>query len=488
MKEVGRNVLCPCGSGLKYKRCCLRREDEIALDATRTEDVWQRMQGWALKRFSDELGESLKEHMDARGIGSDEHPAIDDDLSLALCWLLIDRELADEGGTPAQRYAELPSLAQSERDVAERIAASRLGLHRVRDAVQGAWIDLENVLNGARTRVASPNVSLEAVRWHILLCRVMVGGPVPTLWGAAAFYEPAEEAELLAELGRIVNARDLGTGPVALESALSDGAGELVCFIPPSRRAERVLYTLEGDAVSMAEASWRVRDPAPVLEELRRTPELTPDGETEDDNGITFNWLTSRRGLIARRGALPVGAICMESGPIAVADDGNPEFQDVNSLGTFTLRGDRLEFFGISEERMIVALTLVERRLGDLVSDPTRRVRSINEARAAASAKPRSSSAASRCATRSADEREPLIPEAGFHELLCRRWVDDPNHHLGGLSPRESAACGGYRDELESLLRSLEHHSARERADRLPGPEVAWLRVELGLDTQQIAV
>ena len=489
MNEVGRNVPCPCGSGLKYKRCCLPRKDEVALDATRTEGVWERMQGWALKRFGDELGESLKEHMDARGIGSNERPAMDDDLSLALCWLLIDRELADGGGTPAQRYAKLPGLGQSERHVAKRIAESRLGLHRVRDAEPDAWIDLENVLNGARTRVTSPNVSCEAVRWHVLLCRVMAGGPVPTLWGAAVFYEPAEEAELVAELGRIASARDLGTGPVALERSLRVGAGELVCFVPASRHAERVPYTLEGDAVSMAEASWRVRDCSAVLEELCHTPELMPGGDTEDSEGVTFNWLTSRRGLLVeRRGALPAGAICMESGPVSVSEDGSPELKDVTSLGTFTLRGERLEFFGISEERMDAALALVERRLGDLVRSPTRRVRSIEEARSAASAKRGSSSAAGLCAAAPADEKLSLIPEAGVRELIHRRWIDDPNHHLRGLSPREAVASGGYRNELESLLRGFEHHSARERPDHLPGPEVAWLRAELGLDTEGIAV
>ena len=27
-KKVGRNDPCPCGSGLKYKRCCLGKEDQ----------------------------------------------------------------------------------------------------------------------------------------------------------------------------------------------------------------------------------------------------------------------------------------------------------------------------------------------------------------------------------------------------------------------------------------------------------------------------
>jgi hypothetical protein len=412
---------------------------------------------------------------------------MDDDVSLALCWLLIDRELADGEGTPAQRYAKLPDLAQSERDIATRIAESRLGLHRVRDAAPGAWIDLENMLNGSWTRVTSPNVSREAVRWHVLLCRVMTGGPMPSLWGAAAFYEPAEEAELLAELGRIAGARDLGTGPVALERALRVGAGELVCFVPASRRAERVPYTLEGDAVSMAEASWRVRDPDAVREELCHAPELMPGGETDDGDGVTFNWLTPRRGLLARRPALPVGAICIESGPISVDEDGNPELEDVTSLGTFVLRGDRLEFSGISEARMDAALALIEHRLGPLVSCPTRRVRSIEDARSTAPAKRRPFSAAGGPPAAPPYEKQSLVPEAGFRKLYYRRWIDDPNPHLGGLSPREAVARGGYRNELESRLRAFEHHSARERTDRLPGPEVTRLRAELGLDTEPLA-
>ena len=488
MNEVGRNALCPCGSGKKFKQCCLRRNEEVALDATRAEGVWQRMQGWALKHFGDELGDSLKEHMDARGIGSDERPATDDDLSLALCWLLIDRGLADGGGPPALRYAKLQDLSQSERDMAMRIAESRLGLHRVRDAAPGSWIDLENVLNGTRTRVTSPNVSREAVRWHVLLCRVMAGGPVATLWGAAILYEPAEEAELLAELERIASARDLGTSPVALESALRVGADELVCFSPAGRCAERVPYTLEGDAVSMAEASWRVSEPAYALEKLRGVAELAGGGGTDDGEGILFDWLASRRGLLARRGALPFGAICMESGPISVGEEGDLELEDVTSLGTFTLRGDRLEFFGISEQRMVAAFALVERHLGDAVSDPTRCVRSIDEARSTASPKRETSAVARRHPTQDSDEKEFLVPKAAFRELTYRRWVDDPNYHLGGLSPREAVARGGYRDELESLMRNFEHHSASERADHLPGPEVAWLRAELGLDTERITI
>ena len=81
-----------------------------------------------------------------------------------------------------------------------------------------------------------------------------------------------------------------------------------------------------------------------------------------------------------------MGAVCIESGPIAFDEEGNAELEDLTSLGTFTLRDDRLDFSGISEERMIAALELVKRRLGNWVSTPTRCVRSIEDARPAVSA------------------------------------------------------------------------------------------------------
>lgn len=479
MGEIGRNAQCPCGGGAKYKRCCLRREHEVRLDVARAEAVWGRLQDWALDQFHDELLDALGEHFGDRRIGTSESPVMDGDLSAALCWVLIDRPLTDGEGPPAPRYARLPGISESERVMAGRIAACRLGVQRVTDVAPGAWIDLEDVLTGARVRVSSPNVSREAVRWHVLLCRVMASGPSPTLWAGAAFYAPAEEPELLAELGRIAAVRDLGPEPAGMEEALHVGARELVCFVPDSRRVEPTPYTLEGDPAMVAESTWEVSDPDSVLNELSGAPDLFAAGESEDGDGLVFHWTSSRHMLQARRGELPRGAVCIESGPISVAEDGDLELTDLTSLGTFILRGRRLEFSAISEARLDAAVALVERRLGDLVGPPTLRVRSFEEYR---SSDP--SSRRSRPATR----EEAPVPDEAFRRLLFRRWLDEPVPRLGGLSPRRAATSGGYREQLVILLRGIEHRSACERADGLPGPEVAWLRAELGLDSEPVAV
>lgn len=39
MSKVGRNEPCPCGSGIKYKRCCLRKEQEPKASRTQVQQA-----------------------------------------------------------------------------------------------------------------------------------------------------------------------------------------------------------------------------------------------------------------------------------------------------------------------------------------------------------------------------------------------------------------------------------------------------------------
>jgi tetratricopeptide (TPR) repeat protein len=39
MAEIGRNAPCPCGSGKKYKKCCLLREDGAKRSSRKQKDV-----------------------------------------------------------------------------------------------------------------------------------------------------------------------------------------------------------------------------------------------------------------------------------------------------------------------------------------------------------------------------------------------------------------------------------------------------------------
>jgi hypothetical protein len=234
--------------------------------------------------------------------------------------------------------------------------------------------------------------------------------------------------------------------------------------VPPSRSAERVPHTLEGDSVAVAEASWKLRDPDAAFDALCPARELALDGEAEDGEAVRFSWLTSRRELLARRPPLPVGAICVEGGPVAMSPDGELEADDLTPLGTFTLRGGRLEFFGLSETRLAQATALIERRLGPLADRPRSRVRSVDAAITGTATDGIPAHEASPARLSGRRRSQPSL-DARMRRLSYKRWIDDPNERLAGLSPREAAGRPEHREQLERQLRSLEHHDARERDD-----------------------
>ena len=447
-----RNAPCPCGSGVKYKRCCLDREYREGAAARFDDTVGQRIASWVGAQFADELETELERF--AGGVEDDR------DAQIFLTWFCSDRQLPS-GGTPAERYAQRASLDERERAVARRIAGARLSLQRVLAAEEGRWIDLEDVLSGAVVRVRSGKVSREATRWDLLLCRVMEDDAIASLWGPAVFHGPSEEGELICELERLAAAHGL---PVDSD----DGAGifraaalELMRFTPASRSAEPAFFTVEGEPVAEAHAVWVVADVAAVLDRLDVPPELVRVAAEAGGVGEVCEWTVERAQAIARRRSLPKGAVCLERSLTALPGR--------VCVGTFVVTDEELSFTAMSETRLNGAIELVEERLGDLATLRDRVVapveRSLPPQRDAEPARrelPRGLTAA-----RARDMERQMVTDH------FTRWVDEPLETLGGRTPRQ-AAKDDRSDELERLLREIEN-----RADRARRTGVAWPECEL---------
>ena len=450
--RVSRNSACPCGSGLKYKRCCLvkseRRERERRFD----EAVGRRIQKWSSESFKDEVGAALEEFAGA------ERSMDDDDLQIFAVWFHNDRELPG-GGTPAERYARRGDLPEDER-AAARIASAGLGIHRVLAVEPGESLVLEDLVRGTRTEVYSQAVSREVVRWDILIGRVMDGDP-PSLWGPARFLQPADELELVAELERLAGASD----EQALSRALRERALDLMRFQPPSWSVEPSLFTLEGDPVAQGSATWRVRDVRVARERIRALGGLAPDEPTEID--ITI----SRKDLVTARPALPAGAIVLEAGPV---DD-----LDRVPVATLQLEGSELRVETMSAQRLERAIEIVELDFGDVAELSDQDVVSIERMLAERGSEHESTDPAPEELPPSAEERR-LVGDAMTARM--RLWLDEPHPQLDGRTPRQAAGTGERHDELLRVVRAIENGAGRARRDGEPAADVAWMRHELGLE------
>ena len=444
-RSVSRNAPCPCGSGRKYKHCCLADEERAGLVARFEDAIGRRIQDWSSDTFDDEITAALEEYVGPERVMDDA------DIQIFATWFHNDRALT-VGGTPAERYAARPDLPNAERDAAERIASARLGLYRVLAVEPGRSLILEELLGSRRIEVRSPHVSREAIRWDILLARLM-DGDRPSLWGPTRFFEPCEEPELREELARL-------SGSPHGEWALA-----LMRYVPPSRRAEPSFYTLEGDPVVFATATWKAQDRAAAAKRMRELAALGPDDSLELD--IT----AERAALVSQRPPLPPGALVLESSPVGAID--------TIPIASLRLEGDELRAEAMSEQRLEQTLEIVDSDFGELVKLRDRDVTSVDEA------------LDSRRSKRDEPQRERV--EAAESQLVgdfvderMRRWLDEPHQSLAGRTPRE-AATGSRRAEVDRLLRQIENSAERARRRGEPSIDVAALRSELGLNDELAA-
>jgi hypothetical protein len=418
------------------------------------DDVGQRMQDWAARELGDEIGAAL-EHFAGR-----ERVMSDTAVQMFTAWFHNDRVLRG-GETPAERYAACSELPADERAAASRIAAARLGVHRVLAVEPGAWLLLEDVVSGKRVDVYSANVSREAVRWDLLIGRVMDGDP-STLWGPARLLEPSDESDLIAELeglaGETISGIRDGAADVFRAHAL-----ELMRYRPPRWDVEPSFFTVEGDPIVQGSAIWNVRDLRKVRERFRALGRLAPHDPLEMD--IT----APRDRLGAERPKLPDGAIVVE----ASAGD-----LDTVSLATLRLEGEHLLVEAMSQERLDHAIEIVASDFGELVEVSRREVVPIEPQLAEHGAAPDHVSGRSSSGLPPTEERRIV---AGFMTEHMRRWLDEPHPQLGGCTPRHASA-GEHRADLVSLVRGIENRSERARRGGAPFADVAWIRDELGLD------
>ena len=431
------------------------------MHSARSDDaVGRRIQDWASQALKEEISAALDEF-----VGSDR-TVDDDDLQIFATWFHNDRELSG-GGTPAERYADLAELSADERATALRIAGARLGLHRVIAVEPGSWIMLEDIVRRTRARVRSLNVSGEAVRWDIVLGRVIEGDP-PSLWGPTRVFEPCDEPELLAELECLAGASGEGAEGSEMSRALRRHALELMLFTPRSWSVEPSFFTPEGDPVAHGSARWRVRDLPAARRRLRALGGLASDEPIEVDTTVP------RDTLVRNRPELPPGAIVFEAAAI-----GEP---DKVSVATLRFQGRQLSVEAMSEERLDRAVELVSLDLGDLVELSDREIVPLEQRLEEHRSAPRRDRSRPTELT-PADEGR-LV--GAFMTDRMRKWLDEPHPLLDGHTPREAAA-GGRRADVMRLVRGIENGAERARRRGEPHPDVAWISVELGVKDELAA-
>ena len=461
-KKTSRNAPCPCGSGQKYKKCCLAK-DEAASTATGVADA---AVGRALEWLREHHAEAVERTMFFEFFESltdeqlEEVNALPEDLRdtvhlNALEWVLAEGEIdptgAEEHFVPVMELVlgeGGPLMDVNERRYLELLATEPLGLYEVVDVVPGDGVWLVSTLADERERfwVRERTASQSLREGDILAARVLPSDPA-VLSGAVY---PFNRPQYLPLRGRILEGPRERGGQLEADwvSAVIIEAWLSVLVGPPPA----LTHASTGEPMLLTTIHYRVTDWSRLVQALDEASDVRRD---DDDHWVR-----------------------LESQP-AHAEMVRP------LCSLYKSRDDRLELFAQTTAAADAAEAWFSKLAGDTVEhiarevvDPTHVWKHRHEQ--------------TRGAPDMEDEPADAIPPEAQTEMMQQvyrqtyaNWADEPIPALKNKTPRQAMRSKAGRREVIELLRSYEF-GEREQAERERREpcDLSFLWDELGLSDE----
>ena len=493
-RTLSGRTYCPCGSGLRYARCC-RENDHASLarfmDRTVFDELRARIDNHSMRPELDDLvGDAAM-----NWFGDDPADVDGDEAELMLFteWSWAAPRPDDEDDDRdciLGHFADDPDVPDEWRKRADQwLEEGRYGLWQVGDTTPAPGITLLDILTGSRIYAAFPSEQLAALApWSVLLGNVV---PVDGIWrsgGTLVPLSPSEAdvvarevqdmaavvleglgaprgaiAEMLDELPDRAIGVEMESAPpfsdltaTLFSRVVSVALPKLFSDINARRATPPRLVNKDDEPILLITATITVANAGSLLTRLRSHPDFSVTAE----NAITWfgrelsrseaeTAMAEARALTAENGTAPIeidepqrwvrGTLERTNGGLRV---------DVNSRARLDLLISTLEDMGARPE--ITSETTV---------DPAQDF-------------------AWPVAT-TPDAGRGMSPEA--RAAWQRTWVEEPVPALDGSTPREAAKSEEGRVLLEALLREFEHRAAINRARGRSAVDVEALRIELGM-------
>ncbi len=455
--KTGRNDPCPCGSGKKYKKCCLATaeapEPSPAVDEAAEERAKVRHAAFrtlstfaARPEFRDIRAEALRLFTSGRAVDldQDEEP-LDDDVEVKFAFFfMFDLPLPD-GHTIAETFLARPSqpVAVKQQRLLQRLSAARLRPYEVEDVRRDEGLRLRDLWSGEGISVTERTATHQLHRWDVLVARVA----------------PEEDGTLRLEGGLYVL-------PIASKAILLDA------LKAEERRLRRRDAGLDDDrffrqCAPLVHQLWLdhvVSQPMPVL--------VTAEGDPMIFGKVVFDVIdeASLRSALDRHPDL----VAEEDGSYGWTEKA-PDF--TRSLGRIEIRDDRRLVLDVtSRQRAERGRALLEGAAGPALRHRSTRFESVAKAMERHRSKP------------AAESRDSIPPEVAadvireYKDRHYKTWPDEPLPALDGRTAREAAGIAKLRPRLVDLLKDMENHEARTTRPDNPPYDFVWIWKELGLE------
>jgi hypothetical protein len=477
MSSTGRNDPCPCGSGRKFKHCCLRARDadDAARMRLRTAEgvLVPALFAYAAEEFGDEffdeaweeffLWDAVPDDIDnSREFGTTFDPFF------VFSFVPDAAETDLPPGWPTEPVAmhflhhEVESCPDFHREFIEQACRSHPSFLVVESTAPGRSIDLKDILTGRRFHVLEQSASRMLRAGDLTFTRVVTAGGASIMIGAAPWVIPPAWHLPVIELRDQLCPRRLMTlvGLSTYDIEIRQLYHQIIDAIVNPRLP--TLQNTDGDPIEMTTITYDLSvAAAEAFDRLR--PLATLRGETHVD-GERWN---------------AAGAI--EAAVLTWIKAGNRQHKDWDNttLGTLRLDGAHLVIEVNSarrreriakeiSKRFGSTATLVETKTTDIVKELQDRRARRGETDEPTTLSPE-------------PERTPEIQalEAALMQKHWDAWIDTKVPALGNRTPRQAAKTAKGRERLAALLSDFAR-SAEQRPSVFQ-PDLDDLRRRLGL-------
>jgi len=433
----GRNDLCWCGSGKKYKKCHLEadRKGDAATPAPGHEFDTVRNQ---IGRLLEELLPSSKNRAIVQEFFGDQASS-GDELAF-IDWAVHDWVVPRLGRTVLEEFLVRmgSTLTLKEREFVESSARSFVALYEVQNTDPGRGASLSNLMTNEVVFIHDTSLSNRLVRWDGILTRVIQAERGTEVTGVALSV-PRVQLDPFRKWLEAERRRSGISWPEYFKANWPVVRRGLWDIVEDWRESIR-LTNSDGDDFLWSKAVYRIVQRPALLSALKERAELN-----EDEEGKHYLWLS-----------------------------GSPGDPDRIVEGHIRLEGEQLFFECNSKARLESGRELLAGVAGSAIKHVRDEFTSQQELKRRAAQQPRAQKSEIPTEVQSGMITEIL-------EMHYSKWPDMALPALRGKTPREAVQTEPGKRKVIALLRDIENGEEHKRRNGEPSYDVGRLRRELGL-------
>jgi hypothetical protein len=475
-QKVGRNAPCPCGSGKKYKKCCLRQGEGKIPKRPSPDNTEKQLMEKVLK-YSKNI--PRRELLDASalywGIEPEEPLLLPEEAQnegVAFIEWFVHDYLLSSGKTILEEYysSHLKRLTRNEIDILKSHMKACPGVYEVQEVAKGVGMKLKDIFTSKELDVKDVKGSYQVVKWDFLLVRVYnlkgvkrlvgIGSILPrhTVQGLKEFLLHEFE-KFKVETGRHDWKDFMKKRSYLIEHYMKNLPEERPAFVTP-----------EGHSLIISKAHFNIRGFDRVLDILYEEKDFELD-DLHPHKNAKFSWLKkgeSREWEVVKpeKGIILDSRFMHESGKLS---------WDI--LGNIMIDRQSLTLECISKER----LKKGTQRLNDLLKGHIdHKVDTFEDMEVAIER--------NRGERHHDEEEEPdsyaqYMMESMMHQKF-REWVDERIPALDGMTPREAIRSEDGRDKIVEIIKGMENSEERKKMKGMSCMDISFIREELGLKSE----